>query len=341
MCRWFAYISSTEECLLEDVLIAPAHALSKQVHDHYLPKLFHHEPDKDREATQAEIALRNRVYNTDGLGVAWYGTVREQYGECEGPRPTLYKIVRQPLTDPNFLSICANTSTLALFAHIRAASGETAITEYNAHPFRFGRWVFMHNGVVAHFNLIKRQVCAEISHEAFQLVSGTTDSEHLAALIFTYLEAEKGPQAWEVSHSLDEIKAALENAITKIIQLQKQTVSLAGVPLEASSLNVAVTDGTQLLAIRFRNHPTEHPPSLYLSTKAGVKLNRKFPGHPDRDGDNGAQNLKATQEHGAHVIVCSEPTTYKASDWELVGKNECLMVGTDMVMRRENVNVDF
>ncbi|TCD62098.1 hypothetical protein EIP91_007473 [Steccherinum ochraceum] len=341
MCRWFAYLSNTEECLLEDVLVAPAHALSKQVHDHYLPGLSHTEPGKDKDATHQEIALRNRLFNADGLGVAWYGTTRAQYGECQGPRPTVYKIVRQPLTDPNFISICAHTSTLALFAHIRAASGETAITEYNAHPFHFGRWCFMHNGVVAHFDLIKRQMCTAMSHEAFQLIRGTTDSEHLAALTFTYLGAQRGPQAWEVSHPLEEVKIALEKAVTKVIELQLQATAALGVPLEASSLNVAITDGTQLLTIRFRNHPTEHPPSLYFSTRAGIKLNRKFPGHPDREGDNGSQNLKATQEHGDHVIVCSEPTTYTPSDWELIKKNECIMVGPDLVVQRIPLDVQF
>lgn len=342
MCRWFAYLSNTEPCLLEDVLIAPAHSLAKQVHDHYLPKLSHHEPDEDPKATEKEIAMRNKLFNADGLGVAWYNTTREEYGECVGSRPTVYKIVRQPLTDPNFLSISANTSTLAVFAHIRAASGDTAITEYNNHPFHFGRWCFMHNGVVAHFNLIKREVCAEISHEAFQMVKGTTDSEHLAALVFTYLEETKGPKAWEESHPLEEVKAALEKAITTIIGIQHRVVPTKGITtIEASSLNVAITDGSQLLTIRFRNHATEHPPSLYFSTKAGVSLNRKYPGHPDREGDNGAQNLFEPQEHGDHVIVCSEPSTFKSSDWHLIAKNECLLVGADLVVHRHPVGVQF
>ena len=71
MCRWFAYISNTEPCLLEDVLILPKHSLAKQVHDHYLPGLTHSEPDEDSNATEKEIALRNRLFNIDGLGVAW------------------------------------------------------------------------------------------------------------------------------------------------------------------------------------------------------------------------------------------------------------------------------
>ena len=71
MCRWFAYVSTTEPCLLEDVLILPKHSLAKQVHDHYLPKLVHFEPGEDRNAAKKEIALRNALYNLDGMGVAW------------------------------------------------------------------------------------------------------------------------------------------------------------------------------------------------------------------------------------------------------------------------------
>lgn len=199
----------------------------------------------------------------------------------------------------------------------------------------------MHNGVVAHFNLIKRELCAELSHNAFQLIKGTTDSEHLAALVFTYLEAGKGLDAWEVTHPIEDVKAALERAIATVLDIQTRVVPKHGVPLEASSLNIAITDGSQLLTIRFRNHPTQHPPSLYFSTTAGIELNRKFPGHPDREGDNGLQNLKAAQEHGDHLIVCSEPTTYKKSEWELINKNECIMAGLDMVLRRVPVAVQF
>jgi glutamine amidotransferase len=48
-------------------------------------------------------------------------------------------MVRQPLTDPVFCSIAAHTASTAVFAHVRAASGSTAITDANCHPFQFGR----------------------------------------------------------------------------------------------------------------------------------------------------------------------------------------------------------
>ena len=71
MCRWFAYISKHEECLLEDCLIDPEHAISKQVELRYLPYLFTHEALGTTLDTEREVALRNRFFNADGLGVAW------------------------------------------------------------------------------------------------------------------------------------------------------------------------------------------------------------------------------------------------------------------------------
>lgn len=198
----------------------------------------------------------------------------------------------------------------------------------------------MHNGVVAHFAQIKRLIVNALSQEALDVVKGTTDSEHLAALFFTCLEENKGAKAWENSHTLGEVKHALERAITMVLDMQKQVI--APEKLEASSLNLAITDGEQLLTIRFRNHATQHPPSLYFSTTAGVSLNRKFPGHPDKNGeDNGLRNLKQAEQHGAHIIVASEPSTFRSEDWELIKKNESIMVGRDTVVHRVPVNVKF
>ena len=51
--------------------------------------------------------------------------------------------------------------------------------------------------------------------------------------------------------------------------------------------------------------------------------------------------MKGVEEHGDHVIVASEPSTYDLGAWELINKNECIMVGVDMVVKREPVNVLF
>ena len=71
MCRWFAYISETEHCLLEDVLIEPEHAIARQVSEHYLPYLDHYEQGVDVADTERQINLRNKLFNADGFGIGW------------------------------------------------------------------------------------------------------------------------------------------------------------------------------------------------------------------------------------------------------------------------------
>ena len=325
MCRWFAYIAPDEECLLEDVLIIPRHSLAKQVHDHYLPKLISHVPGE--ETTQAEIRRRNMFQNVDGFGLVWYTKTRDDFNEATGPRPVLYKHAQPPTNDANFESICANTASTNVMAHIRAATA-TAVVPINNHPFVFGRHTIMHNGVISNFVDIRREMLGMIEKQAYENIHGSTDSEHLAALYITFLtKNSKTPprKSWQEQYSLAEMKQALQDTFHTIVKLQKKI--LGQDKTEASSLNVCCSDGEQMIAFRFRNHKIEQPPSLYWSTTAGVTLNRKFPDHPD-----GAENTTANQdakEHGVHVIVASEPTTYKQKEWNLIEKNHAVLVGKD------------
>ncbi|KAL2392408.1 hypothetical protein ABEF95_004672 [Exophiala dermatitidis] len=336
MCRWFAYLSPDEKCLLEDVLITPDHALSKQVHEHYLPRLISHIPGQ--ETTPQEITLRNRLFNVDGFGMAWYTGTRSDFVKpLNGTRPAVYKHSQPPNNDANFHSICANTATTALFAHIRAATGKPAtVATINNHPFVFGRHTLMHNGLVAHFGDIRRPLLDLMEKPAYENVHGTTDSEHLAALYMTYLTKSSASSSttssansqddssWQHQYTTTEMLDALVSAFKAIIALQQKVL---GGPqnVQASSLNVCCTDGRQMVAVRLRNHAVEQPPSLYWSTRAGVTLNRKYPDLPSGTAEN-PNATKQVSEHGKHVIVASEPTTYKVQDWSLIEKNYALLV---------------
>ena len=131
------------------------------------------------------------------------------------------------------------------------------------------------------------------------------------------------------------MKGALEEAFCLIIQLQIKTVDTS--KLEANSLNVCVTDGSQLLAVRFRNHVDEQPPSLYYSTTAGVTLNRKYP--DNHDGTPNDNAVKKPDEHGDHVIVASEPSTYKPNEWQTVPKNSVVLVDAVGALTVEEMEV--
>ncbi|GAB1522642.1 hypothetical protein RhiTH_005764 [Rhizoctonia solani] len=327
MCRWFAYISDSEPCLLDDILNRPENSIVKQVKEHYLPGLFPHKSAEEDKKQEAESAIRNAHFNNDGTGVAFYNKTMQDYGEAKCRMPQIYKTIIAPTNDVNFQSLCRNTSSRTVFAHVRMATSE--VQQFNSHPFAFGRHIFMHNGSVANFSSIRRDLCAKLSTRAYNNIKGSTDSEHLAALYMTHLGDD-----WTVQYGLENMKRALERAIADIIALQRKLPD-ATTPLAASSLNVCTTDGEELLAFRFRSSEVEQPPSLYYSTSAGVTLNRKYPGHPNyfkwEDPGDAATGLVGPDElrpeaYGNHVIVASEPTTKDEGEWERVPKNKAVMV---------------
>lgn len=347
MCRWFAYISPSEPCLLEDVLITPKHSLVKQVHEHYLPGLIPHNP-KDLGDDHL-IRARNSAYNIDGLGIAWYTSSSADFerGDSgksgdgslkEGLRPAAYKTICPPINDLNFRSIAANTETRVCFAHIRAASG-TPIVHVNNHPFIWGRHCGMHNGVVADFPVIRRAMCARMSDQVHAAVLGSTDSEHVFALYMTYLTKDlpDGKSTWEKEFSIKEMASALHDAVATVLSLQDEFLGEKKAP---NSLNLCVTDGTKLVAYRFRNHATQEPPSLYYSTQAGTTLNRKYPDHPDGLSVQNDASRKPRESHGKHLIVASEPSTYHAKDWNLIGKNQVLMADGESGVQIHDIPYD-
>lgn len=114
-----------------------------------------------------------------------------------------------------------------------------------------------------------------MDNDSYANISGSTDSEHFAALYVTFLTGGRGKDAWEKRYSVLQMKDAMRKAFGTVIRLQREKFGDDAGP---NSLNVVTTDGSQLVAFRFRNHAVEQPPSLYFSTTAGVTLNRKYPG---------------------------------------------------------------
>ena len=256
----------------------------------------------------------------------------------EGLRPAAYKTIVPPINDINFRSICANTESRVVFCHIRAAS-DTPIVHINNHPFIWGRHTCMHNGVVSNFSTVQRAMCAQMNDHVHASLLGGTDSEHIFALYITCLTEKYGGDkaSWEREYTVKEMAEALHQAVATVLNLQQ---AILGGKRTPNSLNLCVTDGIKLVAYRLRNHATQQPPSLYYSNQAGTTLNRKYEDHPDGAHVQNDAGRKPRSKHGKHLIVASEPSTYHAEDWHLIGRNQVLMADDAGGVRVEDIPYD-
>jgi glutamine amidotransferase len=113
--------------LLEDLLIKPTHSLIDQ---------------------SLHSTLGAETTNGDGFGLGWYGT---------GEGPGVYHSVAPAWNDRNLKELARHIVAPVVLAHIRASTGG-AIQQTNCHPFRHGRWLWMHNGLIRGFDAVKRAV---------------------------------------------------------------------------------------------------------------------------------------------------------------------------------------
>ena len=115
MCRLAAYLGAP--LYLEELIAKPRHSLMHQ----------------SLRAEEAKVAT-----NGDGFGVGWYG---------EREEPGVYRDASPAWADDNLLALSQNLRSGLFFAHVRAATAG-ASSRQNCHPFRHGRYLFMHNGQI-------------------------------------------------------------------------------------------------------------------------------------------------------------------------------------------------
>jgi glutamine amidotransferase len=225
--------------------------------------------------------------NGDGFGVGWYGL---------GEGPGVYRSVSPAWCDANLRHMAGHIESPLFLAHVRATTG-TAIQETNCHPFRHGRWLFVHNGVVGEFRALRRDLMMLIDPELFPEIEGSTDSEVVFHLALT--------------HGLDvDPVGALERTIGTIEEVARSH------GLEPSvQASIGVSDGESLWAVRYATADT--PRSLYVSADpATIKAMR-----PE---DERVQRL-----HEADRLVVSEPVNDLPGDWHEIEPSSALAVSPD------------
>ncbi len=215
MCRWLGYFG--DPVRMEELVYNASHSLIEQ---------------------SRAARFTSHLTNADGFGIGWYGT---------RDTPGVYRSVAPAWSDRNLQDLCAQIESPLFLAHVRAATG-TAVQQTNCHPFRYGRWIFVHNGFIDGYARLRRDLVLAVDPQLFELIEGTTDSELLFFLALTFgLEDEPLP------------------ALERMAGFVESTGRRLGVadPLQ---MTLGVSDGERLYAVRYASGDVAN--SLYVSNDA-------------------------------------------------------------------------
>jgi len=261
MCRWLAYSGSP--MMLEELLLKPAHSLIDQ---------------------SLHSRLGATTTNGDGFGIGWY--------DAEDT-PGVFHSVEPAWNDRNLRELAEHLVSPLVFAHIRASTGG-AIQQTNCHPFRYERWLWMHNGLIREFKSVKRDLAFAVDPSLYPLIEGSTDSE-----LFFYLALSLGLE--------DDPPSAVERAVGFI----EATGRTHGVE-HPVQMTVATTDGASQWAFRYSSERNSR--SLFYST-AVETLRAQYPDNPV------LHDLSAETR-----LVVSEPLGDLAGAWNEVPESSCAIV---------------
>jgi glutamine amidotransferase len=259
MCRWLAY--SGPHIYLDSILFKPENSLIRQ----------------------SLQARRSRsVTNGDGFGVGWYDSQ---------PTPGLFRDTRPAWNDENLRSLSEQIRARTFLAHVRASTG-TPTSRANCHPFRHGKWLFMHNGQIGEFETLRRDLTFAVRPELFPFIQGATDSE-----IFFYLMLGAG------------LDTDPPGALAASVRTVQQAMDKHGVTTPFM-LTAALSDGETIYAVRYASGGTA--PSLFFGYNV-----------PLSDITDGVIDSSAPA-----ILVLSEPLDDVESNWTEV-RQDCLVVAAE------------
>lgn len=253
MCRWLAYSGSP--VLIKELLLDPKHSLIDQ---------------------SLHARLGAETTNGDGFGIGWYGV---------GDTPGVFHSIEPAWNDRNLRDLAGHIRSPLVLAHIRASSG-SPVQQTNCHPFRHGRWLWMHNGVLRDFPRVKRELVLAVDPSLYPQIEGSTDSETFFFLALT-LGLEDDPPA----------------AVQRAVGLIEATGRRHGVQ-QPIQMTVATTDGTRVWAFRYSSEGQSR--SLFYSTDVST-LRHQYPDNPVLHGLSDETR-----------IIVSEPLGDLAGAWNEV-----------------------
>jgi glutamine amidotransferase len=230
--------------------------------------------------------------NGDGFGIGWYDTA---------PVPGVFRSTDPAWNDQNLREITSHLTSPLFFAHIRAAIG-SSVQRTNCHPFRYDRWLFMHNGFIAGYAAIKRDMVLGIDPSLFPEIKGSADTEILFYLALTFGLADD-PQA----------------AVARAIGFVEARGHAKGIryPFQGT---IATSDGETLWAFRYSSEGKSR--SLFFNCNV-CQLREQYP----------EREVLREVSDDARLVV-SEPIGGLPGAWIEVPEASCAVVrtGEDQLM---------
>ncbi|KAF2104809.1 glutamine amidotransferase [Rhizodiscina lignyota] len=309
MCRFLVY-KGKDEILLSKLILEPAHSILHQSFDSRL-RIDHRRP-----------------HNGDGFGIGYYTS------PALGPDPCIFTSTIPAWNCVNLARLAAKTTSSLIFAHVRATT-EGNLSDQNCHPFRHRSLMWMHNGGIGCWRLVKRRLAASLRDEWFVNVQGSTDSEWAFAVFLDCLDRMGySPNSEEYStdgfgHAV--LRKALLQTIERINGLIREVVQEQGMNGEdtRSLLNFAVTDGHSVVCTRYVSSRTDEPASLFFSSGTSWRQQK----NSTKDDEGKVDYKMERRDKGADIVlVASEPLTFERDNWVTVPVNSILTIHKQTVM---------
>lgn len=303
MCRWVAVLSE-QVVLLADFLLRPALSLVMQSY-----------AAQQRRALPAgqlpNMACKQACLNADGFGIGWY----PPHGAGDDTTPHVFTSRNPAWNDPNIGNLSEAVQTRTFVAHVRAAGPSLPISEFTCHPFKAGRLLFAHNGMVGDLGRVRRPLLAGLTDYAFDVAvrHQGIDSAVAFGVFLTALGITSEDDALRERRA-DEICGALHRTIFQLVD------AVAG--REESILNFVVGDGQRIVASRYATAPS-FDESDEKTTPVGATLylnvGSRWVASPEDP-----QTYRMERGAGT-AIIASEPLTPNSEEWEPIRPNSMVV----------------
>ena len=270
MCRWMAWLG--QPVLIEELLFDSPHGIVDQ---------------------SLHSRMGAETTNGDGFGMGWYGA---------GEGPAVYHSVAPAWGDANLRELASHVESPLFLAHVRAAIG-SPVQQTNCHPFRRGNWLFLHNGYIAEFAKLRRDLMLALDPELFPEIHGSTDTEVVFHLALT--------------HGLEQDPIGALERTLGVIEAVADSHGVQG----AVQGTFGVSDGESLWAVRYAT--IDRPRTLFASAEVEA-IQHLYP-----------ENERFQRATPDDRLIVSEPFSDLPGVWHEIAESTAVTVRRGGVLEQQ------